>query len=418
MKILIVSNLYPPCVIGGYEIACADIAGQLSVLGHEVEVLTSDYRADESAADEPGVSRVLKFVPFGKRPSAPLEILALNRGEKAKLARAAARFRPDVIYFWNAQQIAGILPFAALETGVPVVFYFSGYWWLEGNEWDSWIRFWEKKSKGRIRHAYPALKPFINRLLPLKKEKEKIAFAHFSGRDGMRAFQEAGIEIEDSEVIPHGVDTSVFSPGPGPAQKPFRIIYSGQIVEHKGVHTVIEALSILFKKGKRDFQLTLLGPEVIPDYACFLKEKIRQEGLEEVALFAGAAERSQLPGLYRQHHVLVFPSIYREPFGISPLEAMACGLCVIGTGAGGSAEFLKNNVTALTFPAGDAAALAACLERAEADPALRRSLGEAARAEVCRNYELKNVALKIEAALTRVAAGRGASAGRVQKAVA
>ena len=396
MKILMISNIYPPHVVGGYEIACSDMAEGLCARGHEVRVLTS--RSSGGAPENNGVSRALAFVPYGKAPSRPLEILALSRREKKQLKQEVKKSGPDILYFWNGAQIAGVLPSAALASGVPAVFYFSSTWWLEKDEWDAWIKFWKNKT-GAGRLARPA----AERLLPLKKDRSRLGHAHFSSRDLMLAYREAGVEIQDGEIVPHGVDTSSFSPDKNSLpEKPFRLLYSGQIVEHKGVHTAVEALSLLFKKGRRDFELTILGPEVVPEYAQRLKEKIRQAGLEAAVRFAGMVSRAALPGFYRRHHALVFPSVYREPFGISALEAMACGLCVMGTATGGSAEFLKNNQTGLTFPPGDAAALAACLERVQAGPSLRLSLGSAARREACLNFDIKNVVLKAEASLRRI----------------
>ncbi|CAA9219086.1 MAG: hypothetical protein AVDCRST_MAG93-370, partial [uncultured Chloroflexia bacterium] len=61
MKVLFVSNLYPPAYIGGYELNCADVAQELRARGHEVLVLTSTYRSDELPEREPGILRHLKM---------------------------------------------------------------------------------------------------------------------------------------------------------------------------------------------------------------------------------------------------------------------------------------------------------------------------------------------------------------------
>jgi hypothetical protein len=69
--------------------------------------------------------------------------------------------------------------------------------------------------------------------------------------------------------------------------------------------------------------------------------------------------------------VLIFPSEWDEPFGLVPVEAMACGTPVAATGVGGSGEFLRDGYNSVLFPAGDSSKLAAAVRRLECDAALR-----------------------------------------------
>ena len=90
----------------------------------------------------------------------------------------------------------------------------------------------------------------------------------------------------------------------------------------------------------------------------------------------GGLDRPELADAYRAADVMVFPSLWAEPFGLVPVEAMACGVPVVATGVGGSAEFLVDGGNALLYPPGDPAALAARLHQLATDPALRRRLVE------------------------------------------
>jgi len=71
---------------------------------------------------------------------------------------------------------------------------------------------------------------------------------------------------------------------------------------------------------------------------------------------------------------VIFPSEWDEPFGLVPIEAMACGTPVIATGVGGSGEFLVDGANCLRFKAGDPASLAEAVRRLAGDPALRSDL--------------------------------------------
>jgi len=90
--------------------------------------------------------------------------------------------------------------------------------------------------------------------------------------------------------------------------------------------------------------------------------------------FPGFLDRAGLSALFARSNVLVFPSIFNEPFGISQVEALAAGLVVVSSGTGGAREIIRDGVDGLLFPAGNAAELAARLLRLARDPALAAQL--------------------------------------------
>jgi hypothetical protein len=104
--------------------------------------------------------------------------------------------------------------------------------------------------------------------------------------------------------------------------------------------------------------------------------------LEHLALELGingrvrfeTVDAPQIPGEYRSHDCLVFPSEWPEPFGLVPIEAMACGTPVVGTGVGGSGEYLIDGFNCLIVKAGDESALADAVTRLAADNELRHTL--------------------------------------------
>jgi glycosyltransferase involved in cell wall biosynthesis len=134
-----------------------------------------------------------------------------------------------------------------------------------------------------------------------------------------------------------------------------------------------------------------------------LRAAVTFHGLGERVRFVDMVPRFELAGVYGEHDVLVFPSTWQEPFGLTQVEAMACGLPVIGTGTGGSAEILTEE-TALRYPPGDASALAECLALLAADPDRRRRMGAAAQERVARHFDLDQTALQTEVYLRDVVA--------------
>jgi glycosyltransferase involved in cell wall biosynthesis len=106
-----------------------------------------------------------------------------------------------------------------------------------------------------------------------------------------------------------------------------------------------------------------------------------------------------MAGIYNQHQVLLFPSIWEEPFSITILEAMACGLAVIGTTTGGSREILVDGENSLTFAAGDSKALAGQIERIMIDPDLRSNISKVGERLVREKFTLDRMADQIEQCL-------------------
>src|SRR5213076_2573694 len=95
-------------------------------------------------------------------------------------------------------------------------------------------------------------------------------------------------------------------------------------------------------------------------------------GVGDRITWLGAVSRAQLPDIYAEADCLVFPSRWQEPFGLVPIEAMACGTPVVATGTGGSGEFLRDGYNCVVFHAGESRSLAAAIQRLHDDPDLRR----------------------------------------------
>jgi glycosyltransferase involved in cell wall biosynthesis len=112
-----------------------------------------------------------------------------------------------------------------------------------------------------------------------------------------------------------------------------------------------------------------------------------------------------MPGLYRTHDVLAFTSTWKEPFGLTHLEAMASGTPVVSTTVGGQGEFLRDGENALTVPAGDSGALADSLERIVRDDALRRRLAFQGRKTVEQRFTLSRYVDELDAWLTHASQG-------------
>jgi glycosyltransferase involved in cell wall biosynthesis len=134
----------------------------------------------------------------------------------------------------------------------------------------------------------------------------------------------------------------------------------GRLVSDKGADLLLEAMALL---GSRP-QLTVAGDG--PERARLEKQSSDLQLQSRVA-FIGSQTSEQLAALLRHHQILVVPSRWAEPFGIVALEGIACGCVVLGSAEGGLAEAI--GPCGVTFPNGDARALAHVLARLLEDPA-------------------------------------------------
>ena len=136
-----------------------------------------------------------------------------------------------------------------------------------------------------------------------------------------------------------------------------------------------------------------------PDYEEKLHSLPAQLGVAGRVQFLGKVPRPELPRIYAEHDVLVFPSEWEEPFAITPLEAIHSGLAVVGTTTGGSGELFRNRETAMTFRAGDAADCARAIRELCADRELIETIIRNAQREVREKHTLEAMVDKIEVSL-------------------
>lgn len=169
-------------------------------------------------------------------------------------------------------------------------------------------------------------------------------------------------------------DDKVFTDLP-PEPRTKELIFVGRLVSDKGAEFLLEAMALLESKPR----LTIAGDG--PERAQ-LEKQAADLDLQSRVDFIGSQASEPLAKLLRQYQILVVPSRWREPFGIVALEGIACGCVVVGSAEGGLVEAI--GPCGVTFPNGDAPALANRLSRLLADPAERDRLRQNAATHLAR----------------------------------
>ena len=368
---LVVTNMYPPHHFGGYELSCHDVVSRWRARGHDVTVLTTSMRVPGVADDprETGVRRELRFYWRDHQlvtPSIPGRI-AIERHNQRRLAAALDEIGPDVVSVWNMGALSFGLLTTLVERRVPLVYVVCGDWLVYGMAMDPWARMFE---------GHPRASRVARRLTGVPAAVPDLgasgAFCFVS--DALRgdAEKRSRWTFPRSTVTYSGIDRTLFSPRAEAEDHDrawnWRLLCAGRIDRRKGIDTAVRALAEL-PEGAR---LDVVGRGDATELAR-LRALAAELGLSGRVQFSDV-ERHELADRYRAADVVVFPPVWDEPFGLVPLEAMACGTPVVASGTGGSAEFLRDGENCVLFPRGDHVALADAVNRLAGDVELRSRL--------------------------------------------
>ncbi|MFC5142070.1 glycosyltransferase [Actinomycetospora rhizophila] len=375
---------------GGQNVAVRALALALADAGHEIVVHTrrADPAVPRRVAMAPGVT--VDHVDAGPARELPKDDLVDHMDAfSADLAACWADETPDVVHahFWMSGLAA--LP-AARALRVPVVQTFHALGSVKRRHQGA-----DDTSPARRVAVESDLGASVDRVLATCHEEvdELVAL---------------GVPAERTTVVPCGVDVAHFTPGARGTDDVFRVVSVSRLVPRKGVDTVIAALARL----PRDSELVVAGgprPERLDDdpEVARLRALARTVGVADRVHFLGAVGHDALPALYRSADAVACVPAY-EPFGLVPLEAMACGRPVVAAAVGGLADTVVDGVTGHHVPAGDPGAVAAALERLRADPRAARRCGRAGRRRAETEYGWDRVAAAHERVYGEVVLGRAA----------
>ena len=409
MKILALTNLYAPHAIGGYEERCRQIVGYLRAGGHAVRVLTSIHGVGREVCDG-GVARRLRIHGFFGHPwLPPHRLFLLERHNRRVLEEELAAVRPDVVHVWNLGGLSKALMLALQAWGGPVVYDVSDHWIARSLRADVWLRWWNGEAGGV---AAGLLRGVLRATGLARAIGARAPFAAWSGlrfdhvyfcsRRLQTITAEAGWEVGHGRVVPCGVETATFGPRRAGARFT-RLLYVGRLNDDKDPLTALRAVALARAAGL-PVTLDLHGAGE-PDYVARLRQEAARPELAGAVRFL-RTDSAKMPEVYADADALLFTSAWEEPFALTPLEAMAAGVPVIGTPSGGSRELFRDGENAIVFPVRDAAGLAAGIRRLAADAALRERIAVAAAREVRARYDLAAVAQRIEGILEDSRRGR------------
>lgn len=420
MKILFLSNYYPPHSLGGYEQWCQEVAEALAARGHEVHVLTSTALDEAgSLSSGPTIHRKLHLeVEGGLAETMARQLTNRRRLEQENvelISQLISEIQPDAALIWGMWNVPRSVP-ATVEALLPerVAYYICDYWLTLPS---AYVQRWQEDARrGMAQRAKQLLaRPFLWQLeqeSPVGLALERPICVSQAVRD---ILVDANVPVSHAAVIYGGTQVETFVEAAAKQERdgtnngPLRLVFGGRLRADKGIETVIRGLAqlgTLIEESKSTDSRTLQNVVCLDiygggdaEYVDHLRRLVDENDLGEVVTFCGLVPRAEMPARLVSNDVFIFASEWEEPFARSVLEAMAAGLTVVGTTTGGTGEILAHEETGLTYPAGDDKALAEQLLRLVNDRTLLHRLASQGQQTVLDGFRFERMVDEIEQSL-------------------
>ena len=413
LTLAFMTNLYPPYVIGGNEIFTHNIVEALRARGHTVHVLTGQgpqFPQDGYTHQVLNLELEHKNAIFlGGLPLTTQRLLQwhlFSPSAYRAVLHALRQIGPDLIIAANLYMASAAPLVAAKRLSCPLV----------AQPMDKWLVYLLKDlgmlvPAGTLRHkvALAVIKRTIQPLLHRLGAPDYILpVSEFIRQFHLRA----GFPAAQSQAIYLGIPLEHFGyqPHPQPQQRPWRLLFAGQLWEGKGPQIAIEAVSRLRNQPALppvELDIYGAGTERFVDQ---LRAMIESHGLSRQVHLRGLVPREQLVHEFHNHDLFLFCSIWDEPFSIVLQEAMASGIPTIATTSGGTPEGVRHEQTGLLVPPADPQALAAAISRYMSDATLYEGVGKAAAADVQAQWSFDHFIERLEARYRTIIQGHRAGA--------
>ena len=369
MRILIVSNIYPPAAIGGYEIGCAAVAEHLG-REHEVLVLTSRGRrtgaAPRETAERARVWRALTLLTGDERGALRAPVASLR---DARTARRALAWRPDFVYVWNGASV----PHAALrilaDSGAALAFRVEEQWFASIFTHDQFLRELLPASRGPARAAWARCCRALNALPGLRIDPTAPLRAAISWNSEatrrtapVPPFVQPVLERVQHPAPPYGDVYAAVRRDPGAGAL---IAFLGRA--HKGIAVAIEALALLRSEHGIAARLIVVGPED-GQHGDDMRALAERLGVADAVDWHGRATPAEGAAVLARAHAMIVPSTWDEPFGLVMIEGALARVPLVASDVGGIGEGMRDEEHSLLFARGDARAAAAALARTLREP--------------------------------------------------
>lgn len=367
MKILVISNLFPPNILGGAESFAYELSKTLAK-SHEVLVVTtcSDDNTHQYQVTEFENMKVIRFFPKNmywvydrsKKPTWKKVLWHLldyfNFHSYFSIKKIVADFEPDIVHSHNIDGFSGSVWRAATSLNIPVV-----HTAHDGHLVCPKANFLHSNNKTDCEKQF--CKVYRNfHLLNARSIDLFISPSQFL----LNIYMQHGMKVKNSCVIENGVLLSTTTHQQKPCA-PLKVLFMGQISEHKGIDYLINTIEF-FQNKQVEFHIAGKGPE--ENRVLDLQENNNK------VFYHGFVNGGQKVKLLQDSHILLFPSQCFENSPLTILEAFQYGLIVIASNLGGVPELIDSTESGFLFELNQPETIYETISSMLNDPLKRQSL--------------------------------------------
>lgn len=330
MRILILSNIFPPGFIGGYELGAYEVAKGLQQNGHRVRVMTSPYFLENGALEfELNVERTLQCATLEHEilPPDGFRRAYYNFHNIRVIGEALRKFKPDVVLAFNLHGLGAISIVQFLQRlRVPFLLY------LMDNV------FSDVETASRLHRAYESI-------------FGRLEFANSTRCLGMsrnivrEVEQTVNSPLGEVDYVPGWVHTEMLSGRELHYHRNgvTRFVFCSRVAPHKGTDVMLSAAQQLVRLGHSDFKIDVYGSGQVAQFM----QSVQSLGLGHIVAYKGLLQKQEILPALANYDALLFPTWEREAFGFVASEAASAGALPIMTAGIGASEWFLDGIDCL-----------------------------------------------------------------------
>jgi glycosyltransferase involved in cell wall biosynthesis len=387
-RICLLTETFHP-IVGGGETQAKALAQGLVAQGFDIMILTRRSDASFARDERYGAVTVHRLPPVGPQH---LKKWGLMLASLPELIRARRRY--DLIFVSGFRVLGISAMIASVLLDKPCILKADSLGEMSGEFFASGL------AKLGLRPTSPAVRLFLRARNALLKRAD--CFVAISSAVTTELIDQ-GIDPDKIKEIPNSVDVSRFRPVDAQKRRLLRrslhlpengtiVIYTGRLVSYKGLPLLLQVWARI-RSHHKQAHLVLVGTGGLDIHNCEarLRDYVQSHNLQDSVEFTGAVQN--VHEYLQAADIFAFPT-EREAFGISLIEAMACGLAVVSTSAGGTQELVKHGQDGLVVETGSVEQLYDALNTLVTDLPLVKHLGRNACQSAQRRFAAESVILE------------------------
>ncbi len=358
MRILAITDSYPPHHSGGYEIRCKELLDGFIKNGHAVTIITT-LCPEKNCKLHNGEANIYRILRHQSKLRFIIRRIFYDFIELKKIVDITQKFNPHLIYLSHMGDLSKAIISFFMSSQYPVVYDDGGAGLAPITKVvNHGVYFYRRKDepfvKKNLKNIIECfLKKISGGLIQPHTNWPRNFYALFNNRFSLEIAQKNGMQARDAKVIYSGINLQKFYFSPRDELRlPLRIVVPGRISPEKGTKDALALLHRLFENNI-EAQITIVGEIYSENYFKDIEKRIDELDIGEKVKILEKVGHTEMVKFYSNSDICFFPSYQKYGLSRVPLEAMACGCLLITYGNESSRDIVENFVTGFIVQEGE-----------------------------------------------------------------